>query len=350
MEKIIAHVDMDSFYCSCEELLDPSLHDKPFIVGHDSNRGVASTSNYVARKYGVFAAMPVKIAKSKCKDLVIVNPTYGLYSKKSKEVFEILKSFTDNLYKASIDEAYLDLTWFATKFDSLPDMANYIKNAVFKKTGLTCSVGVSNCRLCSKIASDFNKPNGITIVDDKKEFLSSLDICKIPGIGKKSKLKFYANEINKIKDLQVANNVFLFEKFGENACKYKKIVNGELDLDIPKRGRAKSYSREITFSNDVSDYNKLHDIVDKLSNRVYADLGNNYFKTISIKLRYYDFKTITRNISLNYIDNSLATIKRCIFNILRNVFREGDLIRLIGVCISNIMHFRGVQKKITDYC
>ncbi len=349
MEQIIAHIDMDCFFCACEEKYNPKLKGKPVIVGGRDGRGVVATANYEARKYGVHSAMPGSKAKMLCPNGIYLPSNHTMYRDESCEVMKILKKYTHNFEQVSIDEAYLDLTKFARRFNSLKEMGEYIKKEVFEKTKLTCSMGISSSRIVSKIASDYKKPSGITVVENQKLFLRNLPITKIPGIGKKSKEVYFKNGVHKIGDLVNKNKFFILDHFGKQGIKYQKLAMGMDKSKIQKRVGHKSYSRETTFSQNKYKPLELKTDLLALCDRVYTDLKGEYYKTVSIKIRYYDFTSITRDYSLKTPDNSLNKIKEKALELFFKNIDSEKSVRLIGVKLANLSGRKEKQTKLKQF-
>jgi DNA polymerase IV (DinB-like DNA polymerase) len=207
MTRIIFHCDLDCFFAAVEERNNPEYQGKPVIIGADpkdgKGRGVVSTCNYEARKFGLHSAMPISKAFSRCPHGIYLRPNFEKYHQASKEVMEIVNSYSDKFQKVSVDEAYLDITDKCFNFKEVKELAELIKDEVHKKVGITISIGCAPTKTIAKIASDFNKPNGITIVEELqiKDFLKDLDITWIPGIGKKSKVYYYKKGIKTIGDI-----------------------------------------------------------------------------------------------------------------------------------------------------
>lgn len=346
---IIAHVDMDCFFCSCEEKYNPSLKGLPVIVGGSSKRGVVSAANYEARKFGVFSAIPIGIATKLCPQGKFLDVNMPLYKDESNKVMDILKTFSSDILQASVDEAYLDLTNFANEFSSLEDMGNHIKNTVKEQTGLSCSIGIAQCRVTAKIASDFNKPDGCTVVNDQKEFLAPLDVKKIPGIGKKSVNKYYNKNINTIGDLANANVFTVLDIGGKHAIKFKKIATGEYQSMIAHQESRKSISTEHTFGEDTTNKQILNETITKMCEKIHPRVKDKYFKTISIKLRYKNFQTITRDYSVHTMTNSLDEIKEITRKALSQNYSDNSPIRLIGVKISNFVKESNIQTTLGSF-
>jgi DNA polymerase IV (archaeal DinB-like DNA polymerase) len=344
---IHAHIDMDCFFSACEEKKNPELIGKPVIIGHKNSRGVVSTANYEARKYGVYSATPITKAIKLCPNGVFIKPDYKYYLEQSKLVFDIIKQIDPNLKQKSIDEAYFNITHFSKKFNKVDLMAKFIQNYILKKTKLSCSIGIAKSKIVAKIASDFKKPKGITIVRNTKEFLYPLAIEKIPGIGKKTKPYYNKNGVNTIGDLIDMNRFLILEKFGMYGVFLQNLALGK-DVNRIHKTKSHSISRERTFEYDQSLHDKLPNYISELCELVHSKLIGYYYKTITIKIRYNDFKTITRSISVPLSTTSLYLFKQYAIKL----FLDNKLdkpIRLLGVGLYNLVKYKLVQRKLNDY-
>jgi DNA polymerase IV (DinB-like DNA polymerase) len=337
------------FFCACEVKRNSELKGKCVIVGSTSNRGVVSASSYEARKFGVFSAMPIVKAKELCPNGIYLPVDKKFYYDESKKIMSIFEDISDDYEQVSVDEAYLDLTNLSSKFNSLEELGNYVKALVFEKTGLTCSIGISNSRRVSKIASDFNKPNGVTIVSDAKEFLSNLDIKKIPGIGKVSLSKYYDNEIYKIGDLAKLDKFKVLDLFGMHGIEFQNIALGLDFSGLSKKDVSKSFSREDTYEMDISDVDILKETLISVSRRVYQDLGSIYFQTISIKIKYSDFKSITRDITLKTPSNDSRIIMDNALMLFDSCYELNRKVRLLGVKVSKLSSINDEQMTLNEF-
>jgi DNA polymerase IV (DinB-like DNA polymerase) len=340
---IIAHIDMDCFFAAVEEKYNPSLIGKPLVIGAlpSQKRGVVCTANYAARKYGCHSAQPVYLAYKNCPQATYMHPNMPLYKEESKMIMQTLKTITPNIVQVSIDEAYLDITQLCTQTNSRV-VAKYIQNEIFNITGLTCSVGVARSKYVAKIASDFQKPAGITIVNDMKAFLAPLPIGKIPGIGKVSKKKFQSFGIHTIGDLARADPQRM--PLDAGSVRTKRIAQG-LDLtplSFEKR-EAKSISNERTFEEDVP-LATCKMTLAYLAQKVYSRLDTAWFKTVSIKIRYGKFVTITRDYSFKVAVTGPIQIEKAIIELMKQI--PNQPIRLCGVKIGNLS--KPAQMVLTD--
>jgi nucleotidyltransferase/DNA polymerase involved in DNA repair len=311
------------------------LKGKPVLVGSTGERGVVSAASYEARDFGVFSATPISIARKRCPDGIYLPVDFEYYRKQSKEIMTLFSQFTSFILQVSVDEAYLDLTDYASQFASWEAMAEHIKREVTLATELTCSIGVSESRIVSKIASDFNKPNGVTIVHDMNEFLQNLPIGKVPGIGKRSQELYNKYDIRVMGDFAKKSNAELFEKFGQQGLFYKRLALGEDRTELEAHGKQKSASREHTLYKNTSDIILLENILGRVCEQLYKDLDGKFFKTVSIKLRYDDFTTLTRDERLKTPANSLDMIKAYAFDLFRRTITNRN-VRLLGVKVGHL--------------
>ncbi|MHA1106443.1 MAG: DNA polymerase IV, partial [Promethearchaeota archaeon] len=232
MNRFILHCDLDAFFASVEVRDNPDYQDKPVIIGADpkdgKGRGVVSTCSYEARKYGIHSAMPISQAYKRCPQGIYLRPNFEKYLKASKEVMEIVNSYSDMFQQVSIDEAYIDVSDKCINYKEVRDLAEKLKDEVKKKVGITISIGCAPTKSIAKIASDHNKPNGVTVVKPEyiKKFLGSMDITKIPGIGKKSKINYYRKGIKTIGDIINLTLPKMVQLFGKNGQWIWEIANG----------------------------------------------------------------------------------------------------------------------------
>ena len=340
---------MDCFFVSCEVKRKPYLKGKPVVVGATGQRGVVCAASYEARKYGVRSATPISIARRRLPHGIYLPPEGRYYRNESRRIMHHLSTIADDMEQVSVDEAYLDITSLSKKFDSLARVARYIQALIQKKTKLPCSVGIADSRTVAKIASDHQKPFGLTIVEDTKEFLNDLPIEKIPGVGKKSKIHFNNNGVYKIKDLLKMDRFDVIDRFGMHGVQIQQIALGEIKTGIYHYENPKSISREVTFSKDTNDEDTLDSALVSLCRRVYDDLEHRAYRKVSIKLRYSDFTTITRDITLKTPDSSVEAIKQNAKRLLIENIEEDEEVRLIGVKLSNLIHEESRQMTLGVY-
>ena len=337
----ILHADLDAFFASVEQFDNCSLRNKPVVVGGSpESRGVVAAASYESRKFGIHSAMPMITALNKCKNLIRIDPRFDRYKQVSAQAFTIFRKFSSEIEPLSIDEAYLEITDLIKEPDDLYKIGNQLKQTILETLGLTISVGISTSKSTSKIASDINKPNGLTVVlpGTEKRFLAPLDVGKLWGIGPKTTARLKSQGINTIEDLSKFEIDKLSVLFGNQAQQMIKLANGEdnrLITSLPKR---KSFSSEVTLPKDISDIDQIIDIIIRLSEQVSANLSKDYIfgNTIKLKLRFHDFKTITRQSSSESPINASEDISEIAINLAKPEIVGNRKIRMIGVGVSNI--------------
>lgn len=347
MKLNIIHLDMDAFYAAVEELDNPRLKGKPVIVGGSSNRGIVTTANYEARRYGVHSAMPIFMAKARCPHGVYLPTRKNRYSEVSRQVFDILYEVTDLIEPLSIDEAYLDISHIEMETIKV---AEIIRKRVFDRVGLTMSIGISYNKFLAKIASDWNKPNGLTIIDKDMipDILFPLSIGKVYGIGPKSEMKLKKIGIHTIEDLMVLSEVFLEELLGKSGKEIYQRIRGLDNRRVNPSRQRKSLGMERTFI-ATRDRKVLNQYLYNFSKEIEESLirKNLRGKTITLKVKDEDFISHTRSLTINEYINSQPKI----YNISQSLFDEITLnkkIRLIGLTISNLIDDEFVQLSFFD--
>lgn len=341
--RTILHVDIDAFYASVEELDDPSIIGKPVAVGGRSEHGIVTTANYEARKYGIHSAMPMFMAKNLCDNLTVKPMRRARYLEKSKEVFDILKTFTDKIEKVSIDESYLDVTGMG--YDK--NIAKKLQDKVYKETGLNVSVGLSYNKFLAKLASDWNKPKGIKVItpDDVPDILLPLDISKVHGIGKKSENKLKSLGINTVEDLYELPESFLVELFKKKGTeiydRIRGIDNRKVEVDVLRKSLGTETTFEITSSRETLK-NHLKDFAEEISEELIYKEISGYTLTLKLKNENFVIKTRSKTyISPIYRDDDIYKKGVDIFNEVYN----GEKIRLIGLTVSNLENINIRQLK-----
>lgn len=337
MEKLnIMHLDMDAFYAAVEEKDNPSLKGRPVIVGGKSRHGIVTTCNYEARKYGIHSAMPIFMARKRCPRGIYIQPRIWRYKEVSNEVMEILYGITEKVEQLSIDEAFLDIS----QVDMKPlDLAMYIKKRVREETGLTVSVGISYNKFLAKLATDWNKPDGIKIItrDMIPEILLPLPVKKVYGIGAKSSKKLNNIGIYTIEDLMRLSEEFLVEMFGKAGSEIYDRIRGIDNRKIEVSRERKSIGSETTFEEYIMDKTSLRSYLLAFSEEIADALLHKDFqgKTITVKTKDEDFVQHTRSRTLpNYI-----SAKEDIFTVASSLLDDMEIekrLRLIGLTISNL--------------
>lgn len=349
MELNFCHVDMDAFYASIEERDNPSLKGKPLVVGGRSNRGIITTANYEARKFGLHSAMPIFQAKKLCPNVIVVPIRRDVYIKESERIFNILSKYSPIIEKLSIDEGYLDLS--GNTMDRLK-LAQIIKGDVLAHTGLTISVGISYNKFLAKLASDWNKPDGIKIIDeiDAKEILIDLPIGKVFGVGKKTLQKLSYLGIHTIRDMLPLSEDYLYGEFGKFGLILYDRIRGIDHREIEENIDRKSLGIERTLEKNIFDREEISEMLISFSKELQEDLIKKQFltKTIVLKLKDEDFKTITRSYSLDNYTNSLDDIKRIALHLFNEVLLIKP-IRLVGLTLANLIKDDVEQKSMFNY-
>jgi DNA polymerase IV (DinB-like DNA polymerase) len=351
-KRIIFHIDMDHFFTAIEEREHPEYKGKPLIVGANpkegKGRGVVSTSNYEARKFGVRSGMPISRAWKLCSEAIYLPVNYELYVKVSNEIMDMLRQYADKFERWGIDEAFLDVTSKAKDYNEAEILARQIKREVYEKEGLTCSIGISSNKLVAKIASDFQKPDGLTLVkeDEAEKFLAPLPVRKLLWVGRKTEQKLKDLGIRTIGDLAHYDPTVLAETFGVMGTQIYLMAHGIDKGAVEERGEIKSISRDTTFEEDTSNFNLILSTLDRLSEEVCNDAvkQNLYFKTVTVKVRYENFETHTHSKTLPLITNRLQDLQKTAKELIQNYFKLDRKIRLIGLRVSN---FASTEKQKT---
>ena len=340
MKRRIIHIDMDAFFAAVEEKKNPLLIGKPVVIGGGGNpnkRGVVSTANYEARKYGIHSAMPLRTAYKLCPHAVFLPVDYEAYSVVSQQFKSVLLTITPVMENAGIDEVFLDVSELA---ETSENTAARIKTGIKEKTGLTCSIGIAPNKLLAKIASDMHKPDGLTILNetDIESQLWSLPIRKLYGIGPKTEEHLKNIGIETIGQLAASPLEKLIEHFGNSYGQYLYDASRGID-DNPliTHWEPKSISRETTFQEDVKNWQVIARTLAELTKEVVADMHDEGYraKTVTIKIRFGDFQTLTRAKTMSDYTDSEDEIRKAAFACLKRI----DLnkrVRLIGVRVTNL--------------
>jgi len=334
---MILHIDMDAFFAAIEQRDNPALKNKPVIVSGNSKRSVVSTASYEARLFGICSAMPVFQAKQKCDHLVIVPGNIKKYRANSKKIMEIISHFSPLVEQVSIDEAYVDIKGCERLFGSPEDIARAIKKNIYDELSLTCSIGIAPIKFLSKIASDMNKPDGLTIIKQSqvKNFIFFLPIQKVPGIGKSAMKVMTMLQIKTLGDINKFTLPILTRKFGKMGQRLLELSNGIDHSKVETNYTRKSISSETTLSKDIFDFETVKQVLLGRSQSVGRDLRkkNLVCENVFIKLKFSDFSQITRSKKLDVsIYSSFA-----IFNEALGLYKKIRLkkkIRLVGVGVT----------------
>ena len=340
-QRIILHLDMDSFYASVEMRDDPGLEGKPVVIGADpkngTGRGVVSTCSYEARAFGIRSAMPISQAYILCPHAIYLPPHFSRYNQASSDVMGLLKSHGFPFQQVSIDEAFLDVSSLGN-YPAALRLAENIRDDVCNQIGLACSIGIAPTKVVAKIASDVNKPHGLTVVEPTNllSFLAPMPVRKIPGVGRKAELELFELGIRTIEDLGGYDIQVLIARFGRSAIALRAITSGSDEDFVVERDCVKSVSRETTFPEDTSDEQVITATIDALVQDVCRNLADESLrcKTITIKVRYVGFITRTKSRTLSYYTDNTSAVRFSAYTLLRDIF-DGRSIRLIGIRLSS---------------
>ena len=360
--RIVFHIDFDYFYAQCEEIRSPELRSKPVCVCVFSDRGgdsgAIATANYTARKYGAKSGIPIIFAKKRLeerKDAVFLPVDFDYYSEMSEKAMKIMEEYADIFEYVGRDEAYLDVTKRVEgDFQKANHLAQQIKNSIREKTKLSCSIGISPNKLISKIASDFKKPDGLTNVPPDKinEFLESLKIRTIPGIGNKTEKKLLEMNLETIQDLKKLDVFTLNKEFGRKSGTY--IYNAVRGIDnepVKKREPSIQYSKITTLKKDSKDHQFLSENLIELCKEVHdvVKKKNKMFKSIGIHFVQSDLSNKSKSRMLRNPTSSLEELQKNVEQLLKEALENQEItIRRLGVKVSELSEVQG-QDSITSY-
>lgn len=337
----IIHIDMDAFYASVEQRDFPEYRGKPLIVGGlpEGRGGVVATASYEARKFGVRSAMPSKTAQRLCPDAIFVFPRFDAYKAVSNHIREIFYRYTDLIEPLSLDEAYLDVTIDKQGIGSAMEIAKLIRQSIKTELQLTASAGVSINKFVAKIASDMNKPDGLTFIGPSKieAFMEALPVEKFFGVGKVTAAKMKAMALHTGKDLKRLTEHEMVQHFGKPGKFYYQIVRGIDNRQVQPHRETKSVSVEDTYQEDITTKDMMLTELEVLSARLAARLQRSELKgrTITVKFKFHDFSIITRSFSQPALTNDKDGIVNAVRLILEKAPVDDTKVRLLGVGISN---------------
>ena len=337
----IIHIDMDAFYASVEQRDFPEYRGKPLVVGgpHEGRGGVVATASYEARKFGIRSAMPSKRAFSLCPEAIFVRPRFPAYKEVSVKIREIFSRYTDLVEPLSLDEAYLDVTTDKLQIGSAIEIARQIKQAIRDELQLTASAGVSINKFVAKIASDLEKPNGLTFIGPSaiEAFMETLPVEKFHGVGKVTADKMKQMNLHTGADLKKLSEAQLVQYFGKAGHFYYQIVRGIDNRAVEPHRETKSVGAEDTFAVDLEEAEDMYAELARIAPLVHDRLKKHGLKgrTVTLKIKYHDFQQITRNYSFNEPIDELEIILETAKKLLLATLPEGKPIRLLGITVSN---------------
>jgi DNA polymerase IV (DinB-like DNA polymerase) len=350
-KRIIFHMDMDHFYTAIEQREHPEYKGKPVVVGSDpkegKGRGVVSTSNYEARKAGVRPGIPISRAWKRCPEAIYLPPNFPLYIKVSNEIMEITRRYADKFEQWGLDEAFLDVSARVKNYAEAEEYAKQLKQEIKKKERLTCSIGVGPNKLIAKVASDYQKPDGLTIVKEAEAeaFLAPLPVRRLLWVGRKTEAKLKKMGVNTIGDLARYDSTVLAEAFGVMGTQMHLMARGIDRSKVEARTEVKSISHETTFEEDTDDTKAVLKALDALAADVTKEVAAQklFFKTVTVKVRYENFETHTRSRTLPFMTSRLQDLQKTARDLLQTYLRSDRKIRLIGVRASSFV--KGEKQK-----
>jgi DNA polymerase IV (archaeal DinB-like DNA polymerase) len=355
--RFVFHVDLDAFYVSVESRENPSLKGKPLVVGANpeggKGRGVVIACSYEARKFGLRSGMPISQAYRLCPQATYMPPNFPLYEKASEQVMATLKRFASDFEQMSIDEAFLEVTGRVHGADEAKALALEVKKAVRQEHGLTCSIGVAQNKSAAKIASDRNKPDGLTIVPSGgvEEFLAPLPATAVPGIGRKTAEFLREKGVETVGQLQKLDGRQLLTWFGKNGVWLWGVIHGQENTAVRQQELPKSLSVERTFREDVTDFRKVREesaeAVSELIRRVH--LSRLVYRVGGIKIRFQGFETHTREKSLVSHTDSEEALMETVQSLLAEFEDSGKAVRLIGVRVADLRRSESGSPSLDDW-
>jgi len=336
----IVHIDMDAFYAAVEQRDDKSLCGKPVAVGGNRARGVVAAASYEARKFGVRSAMPSITAQRQCPSLVFVPPRFDVYKAVSQQIHNIFRRYTSVIQPLSLDEAYLDVTTPLIDCGSATALAAEIRATIKAETDLTASAGVSYNKFLAKLASDHRKPDGLFVITPRQgpAFVESLPVSKFHGVGPVTAQRMNALGIYTGLDLRRQSLAFLSRHFGKAAGYYYGVARGEDDRPVEADRERKSFGAETTFAQDLTAWDEVKPALASVFARLWSayERGAPGGRTVTVKLKFVDFRQITRSRSATEAITTRTELERISLDLLRSCFPLVLPVRLLGVTISNL--------------
>jgi DNA polymerase IV len=350
----VLHCDMDCFYAAVHMRDEPSLRGLPVIIGgRPESRGVVAAASYEVRKFGVHSAMPSSRARRLCPDAIFIPPDFRRYSRESEKIFAIYREITPLVQAVSIDEAYLDVTDHLGEAGSATAVAKAIRQRVREERGLTVSVGVGPNRLIAKIASDFDKPDGLTVVRPGRmqAFLDPLPVRRLHGVGPATERSLAEMGIQTVANLRAVELEILTARFGKHGRVLWEFSRGIDDRPVETRSERKSLGTENTYSVDLADLAAMEAEVDRMAEEVARALERSGLGgcTLTLKVRYADFTTVTRSRTFPVPVCDGGSIALCARDLLRRTEAPSRSVRLLGVTASNLVRERISQLPLFVY-
>ncbi len=348
----IIHIDMDAFYASVEQRDNPKLRDKPVVVGGDYPRGVVAAASYEARRFGIHSAMASITAKKKCPELIFIAPRFDVYKSVSKQILEILTEYTILVEPLSLDEAFMDVTKDKKNIGSATLIAKEIKKRILDKIGITASAGISINKFLAKIASDYDKPDGLYLIkpEDSESFIEKLPVEKFFGVGKVTSMKMHKMGILTGLDLKKFSRRDLIDQFGKAGSYYYDIARGIDRREVEPEKNRKSVGAERTFETDLIHLNEILTELYNIGQILEERLRKSNFtgRTLTLKVKFENFEQITRSKSFN---SSLTTelIHQTTVELASVIDYANRGVRLLGLSVSNSVEKRFDQQLSIDF-
>ena len=356
------HIDFDYFYAQCEEVRNPHLRAKPLIVcvfsGRTEDSGVVSTANYLARNYGVRSGIPIKVAKSRlasAPESVFLPLDMSYYSDISERAMNLIQSFADKFEQVGIDECYIDVSNEASSFDNAASLGSQIKDAIRQDTGLTCSIGVAPNKMLAKIASDFKKPDGLTVIEPQlaQDFIGDLGVEKISGIGPKTSARLGEMGVKSIRDLAGLDQFRLVEEFGRKTAAFLyNAARANDEEPVTDAGEKKQIARIMTLKNDASSSAEMSDALHQLCESVFkvSRIRNLSFKTVGVIVIISNLEQRTKSKTLKTSTSSFELLRSTAAVLLDELMADGDRFRVrrLGVRLSELQDIAG-QNTISEF-
>lgn len=331
---------MDAFYASVEQYDNPELRGKPVAVGGEERRGVVAAASYEARRFGVRSAMSGMAARRACPSLIFVAPRFDRYKEVSQQIRSIFSEYTDLVEPLSLDEAYLDVTQNKKGIASATAIAEEIKARIKERTGLTASAGVSMNKFLAKVASDYQKPDGLTVIrpEQAASFIDRLPIDEFYGIGRVTAKKMHDMGIHTGKDLKEWSKVDLVQRFGKAGALYHSIAWNTYSSRVNPSRIRKSLGAERTFAYDVGDLSDMLRRVGEIAEEVHRRMEKSRVagKTVTLKVKFADFQQITRSITVHHTVKDLWDLTQIGESLMKAVDMQGRKVRLLGLTLSNL--------------
>lgn len=340
--RYILHIDMDAFFASVEQLDNPKFAGRPLIVGgNPKGRGVVAACSYEARRYGIHSAMSGAKALRLCPRAIFIRPRIARYREISTHIMEIFKRHTSKVEPLSLDEAFLDISHDHTSIPDAALTAESIRNQIFLETGLTASAGISFNKFLAKTASDLNKPDGLSVItqEQSKDFIAALPIGKFFGVGQVTEKKMHRLGIRSGKDLLRFEREDLITLFGKAGVYFYSIARGIDDRPVQFKRFRKSISTETTLQNDTDDLEQIQEILISLAQKLGAAMYNKAMAghTLTLKVRYHDFSTVTRSLSFHAPIHTADEILLHTPHLLHTTDAGTTKLRLLGITVSNLI-------------